>query len=99
MMTVRGCLGIVLGATVLLWPAMGLGDLVVLFGMYALLDGTAAAAWAIRVSRRPFEAWPVLLEGVFSVGLGVAALAGPFQSAPFARMVAFWALVTGTLEI
>ena len=54
MMTVRGSIGILLGAMVLLWPAVGLGDLVVMFGMYALLDGTAATAWAIRVSRRPF---------------------------------------------
>ena len=99
MMAVRGSLGILLGATVLLWPAVGLGELVTLFGLYALLDGMAATAWAIRVSRWVFKSWPVLVEGIFSVVLGVSALAGPFQSARFAHVVALWALVTGILEI
>ena len=60
MMVVRGGLGIVLGATILLRSAVGVGDLVMLFGMYALLDGMAAAAWATRVSHRLAESWPVL---------------------------------------
>jgi len=93
-MAVRGSLGILLGATVLLWPAVGLGGLVVLFGMYALLGGFAAAASAVRVSRPLLEGWPVLLEGVFSVSLGVSALAIPLEAALFARMTALWALVT-----
>jgi len=99
MMVVRGGLGIVLGATILLRSAVGVGDLVMLFGMYALLDGMAAAAWATRVSHRLAESWPVLLEGIFSAGLGVFALVKPFQAAPFAHVVALWALVTGILEI
>jgi hypothetical protein len=98
MMVVRGGLGIVLGATILLRSAVGVGDLVMLFGMYALLDGMAAAAWATRVSHRLAESWPVLLEGIFSAGLGVFALVKPFQAAPFAHVVALWALVTGALE-
>jgi uncharacterized membrane protein HdeD (DUF308 family) len=74
-MAVRGGLSIVLGLAVLLWPAPGLGELVVLFGIYALLDGIAAATWAVRVSRRSLGDWPLLLgEAVFSVGLGVVAL-------------------------
>ena len=39
-MAARGSLSIGLGLAVLLWPAPGLGGLVVLFGMYALLDGS-----------------------------------------------------------
>jgi uncharacterized membrane protein HdeD (DUF308 family) len=69
------------------------------FGIYALLDGIAAATWAVGVSRRSKEGWPVLLEGVYSVGLGVAALGFPFRSAGFVHAVALWGFVTGTLEI
>jgi uncharacterized membrane protein HdeD (DUF308 family) len=99
-MAVRGGLSIVLGLAVLLWPAPGLGELVVLFGIYALLDGIAAATWAVRVSRRSLGDWPLLLgEAVFSVGLGVVALGFPLQSALFVQVVALWGFVTGTLEV
>jgi uncharacterized membrane protein HdeD (DUF308 family) len=99
-MAVRGSLSIGLGLAVLLWPAApGLGELVVLFGIYALLDGIAAATWAVRVARRSPGAWPVALEGVYSVGLGVVALRFPFQSAGFVHAVALWGFVTGALEM
>ena len=99
-MAARGSLSIGLGLAVLLWPAPGLGELVVLFGMYALLDGIAAAAWAVRVSRRSLADWALLLgEAVFSVGLGVVALGFPLQSALFVQVVALWGFVTGTLEV
>ena len=99
-MAVRGSLSIGLGLAVLLWPAPGLGELVVLFGMYALLDGIAAATWAVRVSRRSPADWALLLgEAVFSVGLGVVALGFPLQSALFVQVVALWGFVTGTLEV
>ena len=98
MMAIRGSLGILLGLTILLGPPGGLGGLVVLFGVYALLDGISAAAWA-SASRRPLESWPVLLEGVFSIGLGVLALWYPLEAAPFVHVVALWGLVTGILEV
>jgi uncharacterized membrane protein HdeD (DUF308 family) len=99
-MAVRGSLSIVLGLAVLLWPVPRLGELVVLFGIYALLDGIAAATWAVRVSRRSLGDWPLLLaEAVFSVGLGVAALGFPLESALFVPVVALWGFVTGTLEV
>jgi uncharacterized membrane protein HdeD (DUF308 family) len=99
MLAVRGGLSIVLGLAVLLWPTVGLGELVTLFGLYALLDGISAAAWVVRTSRRPLEGWPVLLEAVCSVALGVVALGYPFQWAHFLDLVALWGLVTGILEI
>jgi len=99
-MAVRGILGIALGVLAL-WPAVGLGELIALFGVYAVVDGVAAVAWGAAASRggRPFAGWPVLLEGFFSIGLGVLALGDPFASARFVRLLALWALVTGILEI
>ena len=99
MMAVRGGFGIALGLAVLVLPTVGLGELVALFGVYAILDGIAAAFSAVGISRRSIKAWPVLLEGLFSIGLGVVALADPFQSARFIYVVALWAFVTGILEI
>jgi uncharacterized membrane protein HdeD (DUF308 family) len=99
MVAVRGGLGILMGLAVLLWPGVGLGELVALFGTYAVLDGIWAAAWAVRASRRPLEGWPVVLEGIVSVAVGIVALGSPFESARFVHMIATWGLVTGILEI
>lgn len=99
MLAARGGLSVVLGLAVLVSPTVGLGEVVTLFGLYALLDGISAAAWIVRVSRRPLEGWPVLLEAVCSIALGVVALWYPFQSARFLHLVALWGLVTGILEI
>ena len=84
MMAVRGSVGVLLGLAVLVLRGVGLGELVVLFGIYALLDGIYAAAWAIHASRRPLDGWP---------------LGHPFQSARFVHLVGVWGLVTGILEI
>ena len=102
MVAVRGGLGILMGLAVLLWPSVRLGELVALFGTYAVLDGIWAAAWAVRASRRPLEGWPVVLEGIVSVAVGVVALGFPFESARVVHIVhviATWGLVTGILEI
>lgn len=99
MLAARGGLGILLGLVVLLSPRMGVGELVVLFGSYALLDGIWAVCWAVRASRRPLEGWPVLLEGALSVAVGIVAFGFPFEAAAFVHMIAPWGVVTGMLEI
>ena len=51
--------------------------MVVLFGIYAALDGAWAIASALWVTRRSLAGWPVLLEGAVSLAGGVLALAWP----------------------
>ena len=99
MLEARGGLGILLGLVVLLSPRVGIGELVVLFGGYAFLDGIWAVCWAVRASRRPLEGWLVVLEGALSVAVGIVALGFPFEAAAFAHMIAPWGVVTGMLEI
>jgi hypothetical protein len=99
MLAVRGGLGILLGLSVLLTPGVGLGELVVLFGSYAILDGLWAVGWALRASQRPLEGWPVVLEGILSLAAGVVALGFPFEAAGFVHVIAPWGVVTGMLEI
>jgi len=99
MLAVRGGLGILLGLIVLLTPGVALGELVVLFGSYAILDGLWAVGWALRASQRPLEGWPVVLEGILSLAAGVVALGFPFEAAGFVHVIAPWGVVTGMLEI
>jgi len=99
MLAVRGGLSILLSLVVLLSPRLGVGELVVLFGSYAFLDGIWAVCWGVRASRRPLEGWPVVLEAALSVAVGIVALGFPFEAAAFVRMIAPWGVVTGMLEI
>ena len=99
MLAVRGGLGILLGLVVLLSPRVGVGELVVLFGSYAFLDGIWAMCWAAQASRRPLEGWPVVLEGALSVAVGIVALGFPFEGAAFVHVIAPWGVLAGMLEI
>lgn len=99
MLAVRGGLGILLGLVALLSPRVGVGELVVLFGSYAFLDGIWAVGWAVRASRRPLEGWPVVLEGALSVAVGIVALGFPFEAAAFVRVIALWGILVGMLRI
>jgi uncharacterized membrane protein HdeD (DUF308 family) len=99
MIAIRGVLAIAFGVSILVWPHVTLSTVVVLFGLYAILDGLWAIAAGMRASTRLFDAWPVLLEGVVSVALGLLALARPSVPRQFVHVLATWGLLTGVLEL
>jgi uncharacterized membrane protein HdeD (DUF308 family) len=101
MMATRGALAMAFGAVLSLWPNATLPVVVVVFAVYAILDGAwaiGAATWASERGRR-FETWPVALEGLVSVGIGAVALLWPFVPRTFVHIVAVWGIVTGALEL
>jgi uncharacterized membrane protein HdeD (DUF308 family) len=99
MMAIRGGLAIAFGLAVLLWPGVTLSDVVVLFGVYAVLDGAWTIGAGARASARLFDAWPVVLEGAVSVALGLLALLWPFVPRGVVYVLAGWGLITGVLEL
>jgi uncharacterized membrane protein HdeD (DUF308 family) len=98
MMAVRGGLAIVFGLAVL-WPSVTLPIVVLLFGAYAVLDGVWALAAARHASSKLLDAWPVALEGLVSVALGLLALLWPFVTRQFIYVLAGWGIATGVLEL
>ncbi|HXJ82863.1 MAG TPA: DUF308 domain-containing protein [Candidatus Methylomirabilis sp.] len=98
MLAARGGLALAFGLTVLTRRPT-LGGLVILFAVYALLDGACALAWALHAAVARLEWWPVALEGVVSVALGTLALVWPFVPHRMITAIAFWGVVTGILEI
>jgi uncharacterized membrane protein HdeD (DUF308 family) len=101
MMATRGAFALAFGAVLSLWPDPTLPLVVVVFAIYAMLDGAwgiGAAMWAFERGRR-FETWPVALEGLVSLVLGVVALLWPFVPRAFIYFVAIWGVVTGALEL
>src|SRR5438132_2163210 len=94
----RGLAAILFGVLAFVWPGMTLAVLVLLFGAYALVDGvlTLVAAFRGGVQHRIV----MVVEGVVSVLAGLAAFVWPGLTAlVLLYIIAFWAIVTGVLEI
>jgi len=93
---------VAIGFAIVAWarPGPTLAILVILFGLYAICDGIAALAGAVRAGRRE-EGWGLLAaEGFFGIALGLFTLMAPAKALTIAFvMIAIWALCTGVLEI
>jgi uncharacterized membrane protein HdeD (DUF308 family) len=83
-----------------LWPGITLGALVLIFGIYAFIDGVLAIIAAVRAVRghRPWAA--LILEGVVGILAGLCAWMIPGLTLAFlVLLVAAWAIITGVFEI
>lgn len=98
-LAVRGALGVLFGMGAFLWPDVTLASLVLLFGIYALLDGAVAITIGARV-RATDAGWLFPLEGLLGVALGLLAVmwVGP-TAIGLTIVVGAWALFTGALEL
>lgn len=96
----RGLAAIIFGILALIWPGETFFVLVLLFGAYAFVDGIFAVVLAIR-GRTEIRDWGWLLaEGVLGIVIGVITFFSTSTTALFLLyLIAFWAIVTGILEI
>jgi uncharacterized membrane protein HdeD (DUF308 family) len=98
---VRGVAAIILGMAALVWPGPTLAVLVYLFGAFAFVDGVAMLAALARgdiLARR--HAWATGLSGVAGIVIAIATLVWPGITAlTLLYLVAFWAILTGVLQI
>jgi uncharacterized membrane protein HdeD (DUF308 family) len=94
----RGVAAIIFGILAFAWPGMTLGVLVLLFGVYAIVDGVLGLVTALR-GDAPHRV--VLgIEGIVSVLAGIAAIVWPLVTAlVLLYIIALWAIVTGVLEV
>lgn len=96
----RGLLAVFSGLLALAWPGLTLELLVLFFGAYALMDGIFAiiAAFSNRTGHDSW--WVLLLEGLVGIFAGLIAFARPgLTTLILLYLIAFWAIVTGILEI
>ena len=94
----RAVLALAFGTLALAWPAIELGEFVLLFAAYILLDGLVAL-WAGVIGEHPAERWGFVAEGVVCGALGVLAFIQPFIPLALLYLIATWGIVTGVLEI
>jgi uncharacterized membrane protein HdeD (DUF308 family) len=70
---------------------------VLLFGFYAILDGIFDIVSAMKA---PGHHWPLLVEGIVGIVAGIVTFMWPGITAMFLLyLIAFWAILTGVLEI
>jgi uncharacterized membrane protein HdeD (DUF308 family) len=99
-LALRGLLAVVFGLLALIWPTTTVRLLVILFGVYALVDGLFSLYSALVNRRRRGGWWLLLVEAVAGVGVGILAFVWPQITAlAFLYLIAAWAMVTGVLEL
>ena len=100
LVVLRGVLAILFGLAAFIWPGITLLTLVVIFGVYAIVDGAIAVSTGLSRTRDSSRWWTFLVEGLISIGAGVVALLWPgLATLVLIYIIAFWAIFTGILEI
>src|SRR5262249_2378783 len=94
----RGVVAILFGILAIFSPTRAFATLVVLFGVYALIDGILALG--LGIPHRVYRRGALIARGVGSIPAGVITLVWPGISAyALLLVIAFWAIVAGILEI
>jgi uncharacterized membrane protein HdeD (DUF308 family) len=96
-LALRGLAAVLFGLLTFFVPAITLVTLVLLFGVYALIDGFFNVIAFFRV---PAHHWALLIEGIVGIIAGVLTFAWPTITAiVLLYVIAFWAIFTGAFEI
>jgi len=94
----RGLVAVLFAIAAFVWPQITLTALVLLFGIYALVDGFFNLVYAFGSDTQ--LRWLVAVEGLAGIAVGIIALVWPGTAAlALLYLIAAWAVVTGVLEI
>ena len=96
----RGIVAVLFGLLAFFLPGITLIVLVLLFGIFAIVDGILSFERAFSASSRDESwIWPAVV-GVLGIAAGVAAFVWPGRTAlVLLYIIAAWALLTGIVEI
>ena len=95
---VRGILAIGLGILTFVSPAPTLAALILVFGIYAILDGGLAVVVGLGASSRPN--WWLVAGGVAAIAIGIFTFFQPGTTAvALVVLVGIFAIVTGVAEL
>jgi len=101
----RGVIALVLGIAAMLFPGFTLLTFAMLFAAFSFADGVLSLIAGIRGAREKAERWGALVfSGLIGILIGVVFFVWPLlATATYAFLlivlIAFWAFVTGVLEI
>src|SRR5678815_2901282 len=98
LLVVRGVAAIAFGVLTLIWPGKALATLVLLFGLYALIEGVTSAVLAVMRAENQTGTW--VLHAIIGIGAGLITFVYPHLTAiGLYAIIAGWAVATGVIEI
>lgn len=98
-LAVHGVAAVLFGLATLVWPAITLWALVVMWGAYAFVDGVTALAAAIGDPLLRHRGWAAF-SGITGIAAGVITLVWPSITAQALLIViAVWSLLVGGAQI
>ncbi len=96
----RGLCALLFGLAIFVWPEISLFALVLMFGVYTLLDGVCTMVATVREDKREKRWWLFLLQGIAGIIVGIMAFIWPGITAlVLLYIIAAWAIVTGIFEV
>ncbi|TQF69074.1 HdeD family acid-resistance protein [Rhodococcus spelaei] len=100
MLLVRGIVAVIFGIVAIAWPHATVKVLIVVVGVFWIVDGVTSAVRAIQ-ARKVVQSWVWwLAAAVVSVAAGIVLFAWPALTAlAFAYLMGFWAILVGILEV
>lgn len=100
MIALRGVLSIVFGILLFAAPGISLQTLIAILAAWLIIDGVSNIITSIQHLSQHRYGWFTLFEGFVSVIAGIGAFLLPGLTAlTLLYLIAFWAIVTGVLEI
>jgi uncharacterized membrane protein HdeD (DUF308 family) len=100
LLLVRGIVGVVIGIVAFAWPGVTIAALVVIFGVYALIDGVTNLMLGLTRRTAHGRAWVHALQGIVGIAAGVLTFVWPGVTAlVLIFFIASWAIVTGAIEV
>ncbi len=97
---VRGIAAVVFGVLAFFWPAITLAVLVLLFGLYALIDGAAAIGFGFASHGENRTWWEMIVVGLLGVAAGIITFVWPgITAVALLVTIGVWAIFRGILEI
>src|SRR5215475_3010345 len=100
LLLLRGIAAIVFGVLAFIWPGLTLLTLVILYGVFAIIDGVLALAAVFGRTGPDVPKWWLVLTGILGIGAGLIALLWPGITAlVLIIFIGDWAIVRGIMEI
>lgn len=96
----RGMAAIIFGVLALIWPAITLVTLVLLYGAFAFADGIFSLIAGITGKTGRNSRWWLIVFGVLGIAAGVLTVIWPGITALILLFfIAFWSIVGGVFQI
>ena len=96
----QGLATIAFGVLTLIWPGIGLGVMIALFGAFALVTGVMHIVASFDAARQRLHWGSLLAVGILDIAAGLVTWFWPGLTAlALLYMVVAWALVTGVLYV